>query len=241
MNMQTIDRFQFCPQLTEILENRQVIGKTGKVFNRLGAASTENNLWALRSLSLELNPKNTLEIGLAYGTSCLALAATHRDLEHVPNRQHVAIDPFQSTIWDDTGKLIIEKANLHNYVDMREDFSYSVLPQLITEGLMFDLIYIDGSHLFEDVFIDFFYSNKLLSEKGVIMFDDSSDPHIRKVLKFIDSNFAFSYKKLDLSYLYTGWNKFKYNFGVKIQKTQLTVYQKTGKTVRPWNAKLNEF
>ena len=74
--------------------------------------STKNNLWALRLLLLELKPQNTLEIGLAFGASSLVIASTHQDLEHLPNYQHVAIDPYQSTTWDNTGKVMLEKAGL---------------------------------------------------------------------------------------------------------------------------------
>lgn len=241
MNTEMYAKFEFCPQLKSLLEIKKITGKTGKNFDDIGAASTVNNLLALRVLCLEIKPKNTLEIGFAYGASCLAIASSYRDLNYLPSHQHTTIDPYQSTVWDNTGRLMVESANLEDYVDVRENFSYYVLPQLLAEGKNFDLIYIDGSHLFEDVFIDFYYSNKLLSQQGLILFDDSFDPHIRKVINFIDKNFSQTYEKLNLSYIHSGIKKIKYSLAVKLKKNQLTVYRKRGENERPWNTSFKHF
>src|SRR6056297_3111231 len=99
MNTQMYDKFEFCSQLKSLLEVQKITGRTGKIFNNIGAASTVNNLLALRVLCLEIKPKNTLEIGFAYGASCLAIASTHRDLDYLPTRQHITIDPYQSNVW----------------------------------------------------------------------------------------------------------------------------------------------
>jgi predicted O-methyltransferase YrrM len=239
--MKLTNKFGFVPQLKSMLETRQITGRTGKVFESLHALSTENNLLTLRALMLEFQPKNTLEIGLSYGGSCLVLAATHRDLMHQPLKQHVAIDPFQSTVWDDTARMALEQEKLVDYVDIYEEFSFSALPKLIERELKFDLIYIDGSHLFEDVFIDFFYSNKLLNDRGLLIFDDSADPNIRKVLNFIEANFKQTYKKIDLSYLRKGSEKVKYHLANTLRKNQLTAYCKQGSSDRPWNSAFHNF
>jgi hypothetical protein len=239
--MQMSSKFDFCPVLKELLLTRKAVGRTGQTFDNLVALSTNNNLSSLRELMLQFKPENTLEIGLAFAGSCLAIAASHQDLEHQPAKQHVTIDPCQSTVWDDVGRIAIEKSNLIDYVDIREDFSYSALPKLLSEGKIFDLIYIDGSHLFENVFIDFFYSNQLLSENGILLFDDSSHADVRKVLNFIDSNFSSSYQKLNLAYIYSGVGLFKYRLASFLRRNQLTAYQKVGKTNRFWDEKLCNF
>lgn len=240
--MQTIDsKFDYCTKLEELLSTKKLVGRSGKVFDELVAASTENNLQVLRKIALEIKTKHTLEIGLAFGASCLALAATHQDLDHQANHQHIAIDPFQSTIWDDAGRVIVEEANLSEYVDIREGFSHLVLPQLIEENHKFDLIYIDGSHIFEDVFVDFYYSDKLLAKQGVILFDDSSDPHVRKVTNFIESNFNNKYEKLDLSVYREGVDKWKLKLATLMQKNQLNAYRKIDYCDRPWNVKFKNF
>jgi methyltransferase family protein len=73
-----------------------------------------------------------------------------------------------------------------------------ILPRLVEENEQFDLVYIDGSHLFEDVFIDTYYTGRLLSQGGVVAFDDCGDPHVRKVLAFLRSNLGDSFEELDL-------------------------------------------
>lgn len=239
--MQTINKFEYCRELKELLATRQIVGRSGKVFDELNALSTENNLQVLRKIALDLKAESTLEIGLAFGASCLTLAATHRDLSQVPNQQHVAIDPYQSTVWDDSGKLILEKARLSKYVDVYEKFSHLILPQLLHEGRKFDLIYIDGSHIFEDVFIDFYYSDKLLVKQGVILFDDSSDPHVHKVTNFIETNFQNTYEKLDLSRFRTKLDKWKLKLAVLLKKNQLNAYRKIEHSERPWNVKFKNF
>jgi predicted O-methyltransferase YrrM len=47
-----------------------------------------------------------------------------------------------------------------------------VLPELISKGERFDLIYIDGSHAAADVMTDAVLSYLLLNVGGVILFDD---------------------------------------------------------------------
>ena len=71
------------------------------------------------------------------------------------------------------------------YLDFREECSALELPKLMKQGARFDLVYIDGSHLFEDVFIDAYFVARLLTQGGVVVFDDSTNPHIAKVLRFL--------------------------------------------------------
>ena len=87
------------------------------------------------------------EIGFSFGGSCLVFTASHRDLGRTPTRQHIAIDPFSDSVWDDCGLLSIERAGLTNYLDFRSAFSSAELPKLISDGARFDLVYVDGSHL----------------------------------------------------------------------------------------------
>jgi len=235
------DSFDFCPELKHLLTSGSATGKSGKIFGQLSAISTSNNLLAIRSLMLEFKPQRTLEIGLAFGGSCLTIAASHRDLQHQPCKQHVAIDPFQSTAWDSVGRDVTEKADLANYLEIHESFSFVVLPQLLAEKQKFDLIYIDGSHLFENVFLDFYYSSKLLSEGGILIFDDSSSIDIRKVLDFIDANLKPAYRRIDLSRFRVGSEKLKLLAATLLKKNQMTAYQKVGKSDRSYSAKLKNF
>lgn len=180
---------EFCPVLNDLLRTRSAVGRSGKVFTDIASLSTRNNLLFLRNAMIELKPKRTLEIGLAFGGSTLVFCTEHQRLGHAPEKQHVAIDPYQPyPTYDEAGVVNVEKAGLAGYLDFRGEFSEFVLPRLLETHQRFDFIYVDGSHLFESVFLDAFYCARLLNDGGVIAFDDSTDKHVAKVIAFIRAN-----------------------------------------------------
>ena len=176
--------FAFCPELDELIRSRRVVGRTGKVFESLGALSTPNNLHVLRALMLEQKPARTLEVGLSFGGSALTIAASHRELGHQADRQHVAIDPFQHSVWDDSGLQNVEHAGLIGFIDFRPQLSAIALADLLGQGKNFDLIYIDGSHRFDDVFVDAYFAFRLLRKDGIVLFDDCSTDDVATVPEF---------------------------------------------------------
>lgn len=237
----TNTNLNFCETLVELMQSSCITGATGKKFTNLGSRSTINNLLTLYSLMLDYKPQKTLEVGLAFGASCLALAAAHRELNHSPLKQHIAIDPFQSGAWDNVAHKLLAQERLLEYVNIYEKHSYLILPNLIDNNKKFDLIYIDGSHLFEDVFIDFYYSSKLLSESGLLAFDDCTSKHVKKVLSCIDSNFSHSFKRVNISQYRVNFSKFKQKAANILHMNQLTVYQKIGKFNRPQSTIFKNF
>ena len=129
------DDFEFCPVLAEVARSRRIVGNNGKVFEQLAALSSRNNLLTLRRLMLTLNPERTLEIGLGFGGSTLMFASTHRDLRHAPCGQHTSIDPFQTTVWDSSAILLLERTDFAN-VDLvvsPEEFSFGTPENAATE------------------------------------------------------------------------------------------------------------
>jgi hypothetical protein len=88
--------------------------------------------------------------------------ATHRDLGRAPVGQHVVLDPFQETVWDRTGLLAMERAGLSGYLDFRPAFSALELPKMFKRHEQFEMVYVDGSHLVEDVFVDAYFVVRLL-------------------------------------------------------------------------------
>lgn len=177
---------------------RVAIGRNGETFEGLGSLSTVNNLITLRNLQLALRPTRTLEIGLAFGGSCLVFTATHRDLGFAPTRQHVALDPWQAEVWGEVALMAAERAGLREYLDFRGAFAFSELPSMVSRGERFQLVYEDGSHLFEDVFVNFYYISRMLDDGGVIAFDDSANPHVAKVHRYIRRNLKDVFKEFDL-------------------------------------------
>src|SRR5262245_50641340 len=106
----------FCPELAEMVQTRKAVGRTGRTFEGLGALSTVNNLRIIRKLMHETCAVNTLEIGLSFGASALVFCTSHKELGHVPKAQHVALDPFQTTVWDSCGLVAVERAGLKAYM-----------------------------------------------------------------------------------------------------------------------------
>jgi predicted O-methyltransferase YrrM len=237
-----LDFFDFNPTLQAILSTRKTVGRSGKEFAGVGALSSDNNLVTLRNLCLRLKPERTLEIGMAFGGSALVFTASHRDLGCQSARQHMALDPFQSSVWDDAGVFAIKRAGLQGYLDFRPAFSSIELPRLVSEIVLFDLVYVDGSHLFEDVFIDFYYVARLLRDGGIVAFDDCTDPNIAKVLAFISRNLRSSFEEVDLGpFRSDGGRTLRYRAAKILGKTQLRAFRRTGAADRNWDAAFTDF
>lgn len=187
----------FCQILRKMLTENRTIGRSGKVFSQLDSNSTLNNLRFIQKVVRENKPERTLEIGLAFGASTLVFCTEHERLGHAATKQHTAIDPYQPyPVYDEAGVYAVERAGLANFLDYRPEFSEFVLPRLLETHQRYDFIYVDGSHLFENVFLDAFYGARLLNDGGLIAFDDSTDAHVAKVLSFIRTNLDDILKKV---------------------------------------------
>jgi predicted O-methyltransferase YrrM len=180
-----------------MLKENRTVGRSGKEFTNLASNSTLNNLKFIQRMMWDRQPHRTLEIGLAFGASTLVFCAEHQKLGRTGTKQHTAIDPFQPCHWyDEAGVLAVERAGLGEFLDYRPEFSEFVLPKLLESGQCYDLIYVDGGHLFENVFLDARYCTRLLNDGGMIMFDDSTDSHVAKAMGFMRSNLTDSLKEV---------------------------------------------
>jgi glycosyltransferase involved in cell wall biosynthesis len=122
-----------------------------------------------------------LEIGTFVGTSVIGM------LETVPMATATVIDPwidYRETVGEfksptenmDSTKKIFHKnialRNMTGRITVIEKSSIDGLLQLITAGILFDFIYIDGSHRCMDVFLDAELAWRLLKPGGIMGFDD---------------------------------------------------------------------
>jgi predicted O-methyltransferase YrrM len=227
-------------EVSKLLSTERVQGKSGKDF-KVGH-STLNNLRVLNLIFREHKPEKTMEVGLLFGASALLFSSLHNELGRSGIRQHIALDPYQDHCWDDVGLLEIEKAGLSDWFELRRSFSSIEMPRMVHAGERFGMIYVDGSHIFENVFIDAYYGSRLLEKDGIILFDDSSDKHVAKVIKFIRKNCAHALLEINLAHYYSqGKARLKYRAGRLIGKCQLTAFRLIGQIDRPWNAKFFEF
>jgi predicted O-methyltransferase YrrM len=231
----------FCAELDEIYRTRRATGRSGRLFDNLAALSTTNNLLTLRALMMARRPARTLEVGMSFGGSALTIAASHRDLGRRPEGQHVAIDPYQTEQWDNCGVVLLERAGVSGFVTVREQPSALGLAALVGEGRRFDLIYVDGSHIFEDVFVDAYFGVDLLADEGLILFDDSADPHVAKVLRFLATNWTARVQPFKLDAYRPDGRSARYKMGSLLGKTQLRAFQRQAAGPRPWNAPFRQF
>ena len=240
--MSELSKLSFCHVLEDIVRTGKLEGRSGKLHD-VASLSSINNLLTIRNLLFALRPNRTLEIGLRSGGSALVFTQSHRDLGHAPSQQHTAVDPFQRSHWiDETGLIAVEKAGLAGYLDFREDYSCFALPQLAHENAAFQLIYVDGSHLIEDVLVDVYYSVRMLDKGGIILFDDSTDPHIAKVLSFIRKNMRHNLVEKDLMpFRSSEQSPWKYRVARFLGRAQLTGFEKIGDAEREWNSSFSNF
>ena len=128
----------------------------------------------------QLENPATLEIGFGYGRSaCYIMAAT--------GREHSVMDPFQNQ-YDRQALANVKKCGLDSQLHYFEDYSHNVLPQMLSEGKKFDFIFIDGDHKFDGIFVDFYYSDKLLNDGGFVLFHDTWMRSTQLAMAFIDKN-----------------------------------------------------
>ena len=233
--------FSFCPVLDDMIRTQRTVGQSGKVFEGLGALSTLNNLRVLRALMLERKPARTLEVGLAYGGSALTIAATHHELQHGPRHQHTVIDPFQASGWDNAALAALDRAGLSGYIDFRSQLSSIALGALATEGASFGLVYVDGSHWFEDVMIDAYFGFRMLDPGGVILFDDCTVDHVAKVLGFVTANWSGFTEEVDLASHREDGGSLRYRAARQLGKVQLRAFTRTGTDTRAWDVPLKRF
>jgi predicted O-methyltransferase YrrM len=232
----------FCPRLQHIKQTGQTIDSQGKTISIRGM-STINNIQIIREIMIELRPQKTLEIGLVFGGSALTILSTLKEIYKEKDFLHSAIDPFQKRDWNNSAITIVSQERFDNNFSFFEEKSSLILPKLIQKKEKFDLVYIDGSHLFEDVFVDFYYTFQLLEKNGIVIFDDCQDAHVKKVIKFIDSNYSEKLQKITN----------QVSAHLKIQKSyfkrianflgyrQVEIYKKVENSPRKWNVKFQRF
>jgi predicted O-methyltransferase YrrM len=136
----------------------------------------------LQSIIEKIKPSATLEIGLAYGISSLAILQALDVLGKPFN--HILIDPFQSD-WKDIGLLNIEKAGFTKNTSFYRELSDQVLPRLLQEGRSIQFAYIDSTKVFDVLMVDAYFINKLLDVNGVLVLDDCTFPGIRLLARFL--------------------------------------------------------
>ena len=111
------------------------------------------------------NLKKTLEVGLAYECSTAYIISATKS-------PHIAIDPY-GEIYDNLGLKNLKKLGLDRFLIHKNAPSHIALPNLLQEDVHLEFVFIDGGHKFDEIFIDWYYSDLLLEKNGYVLFDDS--------------------------------------------------------------------
>jgi predicted O-methyltransferase YrrM len=130
-----------------------------------------------------LRPEDSVEIGLAYGVSALAILAA---ISANGSGHHYVVDPFQRN-YGYCGEAMIERAGYRQLHSFLERFPEEVLPDLPRMQFAF----IDSSHLFDLTILEFALIDKKLAVNGLLALHDTWMPSIQTAVRFILANRAY--------------------------------------------------
>src|SRR3954466_5642549 len=176
------------PLIDRIYETGKAEAPDGSLLDAFPEALPEAHAREIARIVRDLDLVRTLETGMAYGLSTLAICGVH---EERARGEHVAIDPHQSSDWQGIGRLNLERAGLAHRARVIEAVSAEALPRLRDEGVKIDFALIDGLHLFDAALVDFFHTDRMLDPGGVVVFHDTWMPAIAQAAEFVRTNRAY--------------------------------------------------
>jgi predicted O-methyltransferase YrrM len=141
----------------------------------------------LAALVRDRDLRRTLETGLGYGISTLAICEVH---EARGEGSHIAIDPHQER-YRSIGLLNLRRAGLDHRVRVIETRSDEALPLLRAEGVRLDFALIDGRHMLDMALLDFVYIDRMLDVGGIVVFHDTWMPAIAEAVAYVVANRAY--------------------------------------------------
>jgi len=159
-------------------------GRTDGDFERVTLPPRDCD--ALRDLLVAENARIVIEIGLAYGSSALAIgeALISQDQQ---GTKHLIIDAYQDRFYN-AGWEALVSAGLSDLCTLLAERSQLALPRLVTEGAVADAAFVDGSHLFHNVFVDLYFLREMVRPGGVIVLDDCQWPSVATAVRYFEVN-----------------------------------------------------
>lgn len=138
----------------------------------------------IQQLISETNARRTLEIGFAWGFSASVILEQQKATE---GSWHHAIDPFQTKSFGRFGEKVVKDFGFEKF-SWSESYSVHELSRLAQKQEKFDLIFIDGGHLFDEILTDFYLSDMVLKDQGLMLFDDTWLKSTKLACEFISKN-----------------------------------------------------
>jgi predicted O-methyltransferase YrrM len=183
-------------RLMRVREERRRLVRDGPSWTRSRERDFETVTLAerdcdlLRDLLITEGAETVVEVGLAYGSSALAIGEALLTVR-APHAQHVVIDPFQESAWSNVGWESLRSAGLDSIATLLLAPSSLALPQLATEGLIADAAFVDGSHRFHEVFVDLYFLRKIVRPGGLIVIDDHWALSVRTAAGYYEQNLGW--------------------------------------------------
>ena len=153
-------------------------------FERVSIGKSDGDV--LRDLVLAERARTVIEIGLAYGGSALAIAEA-LVASGSGQERHLIIDAYQNRFYGSGWSAIVE-ADIPGLCLLFEEQSQLVLPRLLNDGFLADAAFVDGSHIFHNVFVDLFYLRELVRPGGLVILDDCSYPSVATAVRYFQVN-----------------------------------------------------
>ncbi len=162
-------------------------------FERVSVPSSDGDV--LRDLIVAENAQGVIEIGLAYGGSALAigegLVSQGREGKH-----QLIIDAHQDQ-FRDCGWQAVVAAGLSEICSLVSERSQLALPRLVAEGFVADAAFVDGSHVFHNVFVDLFFLQELVRPGGLVILDDCRWPSVATAVRYFELNAGWEAEPID--------------------------------------------
>ena len=153
-------------------------------FERVSLPVADSDV--LRDLFLAEKPSTVIEIGLAYGSSALAIAEA-LVAAGPGDARHLIVDAYQEQ-FHGSGWAAITDAGLADLCCLMAERSQIALPRLLGDGFVADAAFVDGSHIFHNVFVDLFYLRELVRPGGLVILDDCNYPSVATAVRYFEVN-----------------------------------------------------
>lgn len=144
----------------------------------------------VRDLLVEEGVGQVIEVGLAYGSSALAIAEALLTTAG-GEAGHILIDPYQDSEFGDVGWELLTTAGLGSVCTLLREPSQLALPELLRGGTAVDAAFVDGSHHFHNVFVDLHYLGQLVRPGGLVILDDWNWPSVSTAANYFIENLGW--------------------------------------------------
>jgi predicted O-methyltransferase YrrM len=153
-------------------------------FQRIALPEADADV--LRDLLVGERARVVIEIGLAYGSSALAIGEALLTVG-LSQANHVIIDAYQDRFLN-VGWEFVEAAGLAELARLVRERSQLALPRLVEQEFVADAAFVDGSHIFHNVFVDLYFLREIVRPGGLMVLDDCDWPSVATAVRYFELN-----------------------------------------------------